>query len=209
MKKLKTGEVIQQVAAELFRKFGFEKTSMDEIARKAHKAKRSIYNHFSSKEDLFCASVQSELANVRSRLLAVVEDDSQRILPRLKQYLLLRMELLSEASTLRVAMKSNMLNSEDYGFENLKKLMVDFNQWEHQAFKMVWYAKPSEEVPQIIDQQAVAFADMLQVTLNGLSYSFFVEDKYEQYKSSYEMLIDLIVNSVFQSFVNQYGKNEE
>lgn len=209
MKKLKTGEVIQQVAADLFRKFGFEKTSMDEIARKAHKAKRSIYNHFSSKEDLFCASVQSELAHVRSRLLAVVEDDSQRILPRLRQYLLLRMELIAEANTLQVALKSNMLNRDDYGFENLKKLMVDFNRWEHQAFKKVWYAKPSDEDSKIIDQQAVAFADMLQVTLNGLSYSFFVEDKYEQYKSSYEMLIDLIVNSVFQSFVNKYGKNED
>jgi AcrR family transcriptional regulator len=208
MKKLKTGEVIQQVAADLFRKFGFEKTSMDEIARKAHKAKRSIYNHFSSKEDLFCASVQSELAHIRSRLLAVVEDDSQRILPRLRQYLLSRMELMAEANTLQVALKSNMLNRDDYGFEDLKKMMVDFNQWEHQAFKKVWYAKPSEEDPQIIDQQAVAFADMLQVTLNGLSYSFFVEDKYEQYKSSYEMLIDLIVNSVFQSFVSKYGKNE-
>ncbi len=205
MKKLRTSEVIQQVAADLFRKFGFEKTSMDEIARKAHKAKRSIYNHFSNKEDLFCASVQSELTHVRSALLAVVEDDSQRILPRLKQYLLLRMELLSEASTLRVAMKSNMLNRDDYGFENLKKMLDDFNQWEHQAFKKVWYAKPSDERPEIVEQQAVAFADMLQVTLNGLSHSFFVEDKYEQYKSSYEMLIDLIVNSVFQSFVSKYG----
>ena len=205
MKKLRTSEVIQQVAADLFRKFGFEKTSMDEIARKAHKAKRSIYNHFSNKEDLFCASVQSELTHVRGALLAVVEDDSQRILPRLKQYLLLRMELLSEASTLRVAMKSNMLNREDYGFENLKKMLDDFNQWEHQAFKKVWYAKPSDEQSEIVEQQAVAFADMLQVTLNGLSHSFFVEDKYEQYKSSYEMLIDLIVNSVFQCFVSKYG----
>ena len=40
MNKMTTGEVIQRVAAGLFRKFGFEKTSMDEIARKAHKAKR-------------------------------------------------------------------------------------------------------------------------------------------------------------------------
>jgi len=39
--------------------------------------------------------------------------------------------------------------------------------------------------------------------------SSFVEDKYEQYKSSYEMLIDLIVNSVFQTFVSKYGKIED
>ena len=31
MNKMTTGEVIQRVAAGLFRKFGFEKTSMDEI----------------------------------------------------------------------------------------------------------------------------------------------------------------------------------
>lgn len=201
MKKPKTNEVIQKVAADLFQKFGFEKTSMEEIARKAHKAKRSIYNHFNSKEALFVANVQDELNAIRERLQNLVDDDSQLVLPRLKQYLLLRMELLSQSRTLCVAMKDNLYAEDSFRFEELKEVMKAFAQWEHNVFKKVWYAKPTEESADIVEQQAIAFADMLQVTLNGLSHTFFTEDKFEQYKNSYEMLINLIVNSVFNTFV--------
>lgn len=201
MKKIKTKEVIQRVATELFRKFGFEKTSMDDIASQAHKAKRSIYNHFSNKEELFCSTVISEVDHIRQSLAAVVADDSQLMLPRLRQYLLQRMELIAQAGTLRVAIKDKLLAPEDYRFERLQQIMAEFNEWEHACFKKVWYAKPTQCSAEIIEQQAVAFADMLQVTLNGLSHTFFVEDKYEHYKSSYKMLIELIINSVFTQFV--------
>lgn len=200
MKKLKTNEVIQQVAGELFQKFGFEKTSMEEIARKAHKAKRSIYNHFNSKEALFVANVQDELSNIRKHLQVIVEDNTQLVLPRLKQYLLQRMDLIAESLTLRVAMKDNLYAEDSFRFEELKELLREFAQWEHNIFKKVWYAKPTEDTNDVVEQQAIAFADMLQVTLNGLSHTFFTEDKFDQYKNSYEMLINIIVNSVFQSF---------
>ena len=133
-------------------------------------------------------------------------DDSQLVLPRLRQYLLLRMELLAKASTLQVAIKDKMLTSGDYRFERLQQTMNDFYGWEHNCFKKVWYAKPTQCTPEVIEQQAVAFADMLQVTLNGLSHTFFVEDKYEQYKSSYEMLIDLIISSIFTQFASHSGE---
>lgn len=202
MKKQGTKEMIQRVAADLFQKFGFEKTSMDDIAQKAHKAKRSIYNHFNNKEALFTTAVQAELEHVRTQLQLIVDDDSQFILPRLRQYLLRRVQLLAEAGTLQVAIKNNMLQSDDYRFEEVRKLHTDFSDWEHAIFKKIWYAKPTNDSAEIIEQQTEAFADMLQVTLNGLTHTFFAEGKYEQYKSSYEMLINLIVNSIFQNFQN-------
>ena len=202
MKSNKTQEVIRQVAVDLFQKFGFEKTSMDEIARRAHKAKRSIYNHFSNKEALFSDAVKKELENIRSQLQQVVNDDAQLILPRLKQYLLLRVQLLANAKTLRVAMKSDMIRGDDYRFEELRDCFHSFSSWEYGLFKKVWMAKPTKDSVEVIEQQSVAFADMLQVTLNGLTHSFFVEEKYEQYKTSYEMLVNLIINSIFQTFQN-------
>ena len=202
MNKPTTGEIIQQVASGLFRKFGFEKTSMDDIAQKAHKAKRSIYNYFSNKEELFCSTVISEIDHIQQRLTEIMSDDRQLVLPRLRQYLLSRVELIAEAGTLQVAMKDKHLESNDFRFDDLRKRMAEFSDWEHQVFKKVWYAKPTTDTPETIERQALAFADMLSVTLNGLSHTFFVEEKYEQYKPSYEMLIDLIVNSVFVQFAN-------
>lgn len=199
---MKTPEVIQQVAGDLFQKFGFDKTSMDDIARKAHKAKRSIYNHFNSKEALFCATVNQELLSVREKLRLIVEDEGSLILTRLNRYLLQRVDLIAEARTLQVAMKNKMQDVDDYRFEEIRVSYQDFVQWEHSVFDKFWKAKPTTDSPEEVQRQATAFADMLQVVLNGLNHSFFVEGKYESCRQSYEMLVNLIVGSISQNGLN-------
>jgi AcrR family transcriptional regulator len=49
-------------ALEVFLKFGFRKTSMDEVARAAQVSRQGLYLHFSSKEALFRAVVEQALA---------------------------------------------------------------------------------------------------------------------------------------------------
>lgn len=48
-------EAIIQAAISEFRSQGFDATSMDKIAATAEVSKRTVYNHFPSKEDLFAA----------------------------------------------------------------------------------------------------------------------------------------------------------
>jgi len=48
----KIKESIKKAAQELFRKFGYHKTSVNEIARRAKIAKATIYKYFDSKEDV-------------------------------------------------------------------------------------------------------------------------------------------------------------
>jgi len=56
-----TRNKILSVANKLFSRFGFHKTSMDEIAKIARKAKGSLYYHFASKEELFKEVVSKEI----------------------------------------------------------------------------------------------------------------------------------------------------
>ncbi|MDE2428387.1 MAG: TetR/AcrR family transcriptional regulator [Burkholderiales bacterium] len=51
----KKREAILQAAIREFRSHGFEATSMDKIAASAEVSKRTVYNHFPSKEELFAA----------------------------------------------------------------------------------------------------------------------------------------------------------
>jgi AcrR family transcriptional regulator len=51
----KIKESIKRAAQELFRKFGYHKTSVNEIARRAKIAKATIYKYFDSKEDVLHA----------------------------------------------------------------------------------------------------------------------------------------------------------
>src|SRR6201999_785260 len=48
----KIKDSIKRAAQELFRKFGYHKTSVNEIAKKAKIAKATIYKYFDSKEDV-------------------------------------------------------------------------------------------------------------------------------------------------------------
>jgi len=51
-------KLILEMATQLFTRFGFAKTSLDEIAAAAQIAKGTVYYYFPSKEDLFIASIE-------------------------------------------------------------------------------------------------------------------------------------------------------
>src|ERR1700738_208149 len=54
-------EQVLAVALEVFGRFGFRKTSMDEVARSADISRQGLYLYFESKEALFRAAVRQEL----------------------------------------------------------------------------------------------------------------------------------------------------
>jgi len=52
---------VLSVALEVFGRYGFRKTSMDEVARSADISRQGLYLYFASKEELFRAAVRQEL----------------------------------------------------------------------------------------------------------------------------------------------------
>jgi TetR/AcrR family transcriptional regulator of autoinduction and epiphytic fitness len=63
---IKRADIIQAAKDEV-RSFGFSGTSMDRIAESANVSKRTVYNHFESKEALWAAAAE-ELCNVFSQV---------------------------------------------------------------------------------------------------------------------------------------------
>src|SRR5690349_3515234 len=61
---------ILEAALETFIRFGFRKTSMEEVARAAGLSRQGLYLHYATKEELFRAAVRHLL---ESGLAAVVE----------------------------------------------------------------------------------------------------------------------------------------
>lgn len=53
--------VILEAAIPVFGKFGFKKTSVEDIAKAANISKQGLYLHFSSKEEIFLAAMQNYL----------------------------------------------------------------------------------------------------------------------------------------------------
>ncbi|GAB1366144.1 TetR/AcrR family transcriptional regulator [Candidatus Cloacimonadaceae bacterium] len=53
-------QIILETASKLFSRYGFNKTSLDEIAAKAQIAKGTVYYYYANKEELFMAAVEKK-----------------------------------------------------------------------------------------------------------------------------------------------------
>jgi AcrR family transcriptional regulator len=62
-------------ALTVFMRFGFRKTSMEEVARAAQVSRQGLYLHFATKEDLFRAAVRTVLGDSLEAVRAIVRGD--------------------------------------------------------------------------------------------------------------------------------------
>ncbi len=67
-------ELVLRAASEVFARYGFDKTTLDDIGKRAGLNKASLYYYFKNKEDIFVAVVLAEtqafMADLQTRTLA-------------------------------------------------------------------------------------------------------------------------------------------
>ena len=98
-------EKILDTAQEVFTKYGFGKTTMEDIAREMGKGKSTIYYYFTSKEEIFRAVVEKELMIMRNRIMVTLaqKEDAR---DKLEGYLVERMKGLKNLKNLYNVIRS-------------------------------------------------------------------------------------------------------
>jgi len=97
----KRAAIVEAAIAE-FRTNGFEATSMDRIAATAGVSKRTVYNHFPSKDDLF-GQILRELWECSAALNAVAYDPAQPLAAQLTALMRQKMVMLRDPYFLDLA----------------------------------------------------------------------------------------------------------
>lgn len=83
-------EGILKIAREIFSKYGFKKTTLDDIANAVRKGKSSLYYYFDSKEDLFQAVILKEVEILAHELEIVINRNTDPI-DKLRDYILTKL----------------------------------------------------------------------------------------------------------------------
>ncbi|MDD4424940.1 MAG: TetR/AcrR family transcriptional regulator [Mariniphaga sp.] len=83
-------ENILKIAREIFSKYGYKKTTLDDIANAVRKGKSSLYYYFNSKEDLFQAVVVKEVEILANALEIVINRNTDPI-EKLRDYILTKL----------------------------------------------------------------------------------------------------------------------
>lgn len=111
--KDETREIITRVAGEIFARYGYQKTTLDDIARACRKGKSSIYYYFRNKEEIFQEVIDKEIIVLKSRILISL-DEVESPKDKLKVYLLARMQGMKELINVYNAMKNEYLQQFDF-----------------------------------------------------------------------------------------------
>jgi AcrR family transcriptional regulator len=103
-------EQLVRAARQVFARFGYKKTSLDDISREARKGKSTIYYYFKSKDDIFKAVIDTE-AEIRAKTIddqISAIDDPQL---KLKTYISVRMLTLKNVGNYDEAIKNDLLDN--------------------------------------------------------------------------------------------------
>src|SRR6185295_593628 len=68
-------EEILNGARELFERFGFKKTTMEDIAKQIGKSKSALYYYYKTKEEIFEAFILNEIEITQANVVEVVKEE--------------------------------------------------------------------------------------------------------------------------------------
>ena len=181
--------MIVKSATIYFSKYGFHKTTMDEIARHIHKAKGVLYYYFKSKEELFNEVLKQELNRVKkelSKITGSIEDS----LTILKQYILARLKLLSKAVIYHETLKADFFEKYDF----VKDVRDDFAEFERIQLTNIMLKGKKEG---FLDFRNIdTNVTITLMLLNSVELPLFLQNRFDEFEESIEELATMVLNGL-------------
>jgi AcrR family transcriptional regulator len=100
LKDNKRKDLIIQSARERFARYGFKKTSMDEIAADLRMGKATLYYYYKSKEEIFEAVVKSEFHEFAKELKSLEKNSEKSLAEKLNDYFQIRQKTFDDGYNL-------------------------------------------------------------------------------------------------------------
>lgn len=176
---------IVDTAGRIFSRYGFRKTSMDEIARALKMGKSSIYYYYDSKEAIFEAVVLNEANTLRNELTKSIKSvDSP--LDKMKNYVFVRMRAFQKLSNYYNAIFDKNLDH----FEFIETVRAKYDREELAMLRLILYDGARKKVFNVANSEYTAMA--IQTTLKGVEVPLFWKRKEENIESRLNAILDVI-----------------
>ena len=165
MPQQKTRQLLVDEARQLFAKYGFENTTMNDIAEASGKGRRTLYTYFKSKEEVYSAVINGELMRISTTFLIV----ARKLLPpleKLVELIFAHLSLMKE-----VVIRNGNLRAEFFrNIWQVASIRKKYDKKEHDIF-----AKTLDEGRQagIFDvDDLMLYTDIIQACAKGLEIPY-------------------------------------
>jgi AcrR family transcriptional regulator len=174
---------IVRVARKIFTRYGFRKTTMEQIAASSGKGKSSIYYYFKSKEEIFRAVVEKEAEELKQQLDRTIKKDDAPI-DKLKTYILFRLHHVRSVENFYAALKDEYLSHMEFILEIRRSIDIE----ERQVVREILEEGMRDGSFHVTSSEIGAIA--ITTMMKGLELPLLLSDAHK--KDRQELLEDLI-----------------
>ncbi|MCK4542649.1 MAG: TetR/AcrR family transcriptional regulator [Spirochaetales bacterium] len=178
-------DIIIRAAKDIFARFGFKKTTMEDIANAVHKGKSSLYYYFKSKEDVFKAVIEKESSILNSEIVKAV---SQEETPqeKLRAYAVTRMRILNNLAVIYNSLKGDLYQYTCLNTSLRKKYLND-------ELKMVEkILKNGVDMGILMIKDIEMTSSAIITALKGLEYSLIIGPDTSKTENEIENLLNIL-----------------
>jgi AcrR family transcriptional regulator len=176
-------------AIKIFSRYGFKKTTMDEISKALKKGKSSIYYYYKSKEEIFEAVVLYEANQLRSHLTTAIKevDDPAE---KLTNYIFVRMRSFEKLSNYYNAVFDKNLDH----YEFIEKIRMHYDREELAIIRLLIYLGKQRGTFKVNDSEYTAMA--IQTMLKGFEVPMFWRKRDLNNENRLNAILEVIFNGI-------------
>ena len=174
----------------IFARYGYNKATVDDIAKAAGKGKSTFYYYFSSKEEVFKAVIEKEANLFRAKLIESISIDASPV-DKVKNYILTRLLSFKELVNLFTAISSDGIDQISF-IEDIRK---KYEQEQVNIIKMILMESINNEEVNVDDIDLVS--DAMAVILKGLEYHLmFKPNEVTAIESKVDKVLDVVFKGI-------------
>ena len=178
-------DTIISVALRVFGRLGVYKTTMNDIANAAKKGRRTIYQYFKSKEEVYEAVLESETANMVAPMRDIVESDL-KVDEKLWQYAHQRIKSIYRIADNHHAFKVGFIQNDKV----IIKLRKRFDKIDTDLLTRIIEEGKKNGVFKIADVNLTV--KNIQVALRGMEIDFIKNGLNDNCKKQLDQFIEII-----------------
>jgi AcrR family transcriptional regulator len=182
-------EEIVENASVAFAKYGYKKTSLEDIAKLTGLTKTALYYYFKNKEELFKAVVFKEAQSLSMKIVNIVSTANNPV-EQLKLYIQARMLGLQDVSIIYDIFKSELYDHLNF----INEVRATFIQEEKHLIKTILDKGIEENVFAIENTECTS--ETIILLLKGLEIPLFIESDISVQAKKLEQVTTLLLKGI-------------
>ncbi len=186
-------KILLTAASGIFARYGYQKTTVDDLAKSAGKGKSTFYYYYKSKEEIFKDVIEKEAQILRMKLIESISVDGDA-LKKMKKYVITRLSSFDSLVNFYSALKDEALEHFDF----IEKIRSKYDAEQVNIIKMIFLEGIKNNVIELEDIDMAA--ESLAVVLKGLEYHLIFDKNPERIN---EQRINKIIDLIFRGLAKK------